>query len=56
MNISANFVVLILILIAGIISGSFALPTKHVAKWRFENIWLQYSLWAFVILPWVMYA
>lgn len=54
MNISANFMALILILIAGIINGSFALPTKHVAKWRFENIWLQYSLWAFVILPWVI--
>ena len=43
-----------LILIAGVTNGSFALPTKHVYKWKFENIWLQYSLWAFVILPWLI--
>lgn len=45
---------LALILAAGVINGSFALPTKHVVKWRFENIWLQYALWAFVILPWLL--
>lgn len=44
---------LIFILIAGIMSGSFALPTKHMTHWRFENIWLQYAIWAFIILPWV---
>lgn len=44
---------LIFIFIAGLINGSFALPTKYVEKWQFENIWLQYALWAFVILPWV---
>lgn len=44
---------LILIVIAGIVNGSFALPTKHVTKWKFENIWLQYAIWAFVILPWL---
>jgi L-rhamnose-H+ transport protein len=43
-----------LIIVAGIINGSFALPTKHIDKWRFENIWLQYAIWAFVILPWII--
>jgi L-rhamnose-H+ transport protein len=43
-----------LIFVAGIINGSFALPTKHIKKWRFENIWLQYAAWAFVILPCVI--
>lgn len=47
------FLSLILILIAGVINGSFALPTKYVTEWKFENIWLQYSIWAFIILPWV---
>ena len=45
---------LLFILVAGIINGSFALPTKYITKWKFENIWLQYALWAFVILPWVI--
>jgi L-rhamnose-H+ transport protein len=44
---------LLLILAAGVINGSFALPTKYIVKWRFENIWLQYALWAFVVLPWL---
>jgi len=39
---------------AGILNGSFALPTKFIKKWNFENIWLQYSIWAFLILPWVV--
>lgn len=37
---------------AGIMNGSFALPTKHIKTWNFENIWLNYSIWAFLILPW----
>lgn len=45
---------LFFILIAGIINGSFALPTKYITKWKFENIWLQYAIWAFVILPWLI--
>lgn len=48
------FIALILVLIGGVINGSFALPTKHVPKWKFENIWLQYAIWTFLILPWVI--
>jgi len=43
---------LFLIFVAGLVNGSFALPTKYLKKWKFENIWLNFSLWAFVILPW----
>lgn len=39
---------------AGIMNGSFAIPTKHVGRWNFENIWLNYALWAFVIIPWAI--
>jgi hypothetical protein len=38
---------------AGIMNGSFALPTKHIKTWNFENIWLNFAIWAFLILPWV---
>ena len=44
----------IFIPIAGLINGSFALPTKYVKTWKFENIWLQYAIWAFVVLPWIV--
>lgn len=42
---------LIYVVIAGMINGSFALPIKHITGWRFENIWLNYAFWAFLILP-----
>lgn len=51
MNILLAF---LFILMAGIVNGSFALPTKYVNKWKFENIWLQFAIWGFVILPWVI--
>lgn len=38
---------------AGIVNGSFALPTKHRTRWDFEHIWLGFALWAFVLIPWV---
>lgn len=47
-------IALLFIFIAGVINGSFALPTKYITKWKFENIWLQYAIWAFVILPWLI--
>jgi len=39
--------------VAGVMNGSFALPTKYIKTWRFEHIWLNYAIWAFVILPWL---
>lgn len=49
----AIILALICILIAGLINGSYALPTKSIQDWKFENVWLIYSLWAFLILPWI---
>ena len=45
---------LILTFIAGISNGSFALPTKNIKQWHFENIWINFSFWAFLILPWLI--
>jgi L-rhamnose-H+ transport protein len=44
---------LLFVFVAGVINGSFALPTKYVTNWNFENIWLQYAIWAFILLPWI---
>lgn len=44
---------LLIYLGAGLINGSFATPTKYIKKWNFENIWFQYSLWVFIVLPWI---
>ncbi len=48
------FYALLLILLAGVVNGSYALPSKSMGRWKFENIWLQFSLWTFVILPWAL--
>ena len=44
---------LVCIFIGGVVNGSFALPTKNIKQWRFENVWLNYAIWAYLILPWI---
>lgn len=51
--IMAIFTALVFIIIGGMLNGSFALPTKNIKHWYFENIWLNYSIWSFIILPWL---
>jgi L-rhamnose-H+ transport protein len=47
------FVALLCIFLGGLVNGSFALPTKYIQQWRFENIWLNYAIWALLLLPWI---
>jgi L-rhamnose-H+ transport protein len=42
-----------IIIVAGMINGSFALPAKFSSKWSFENIWLNFAFWALLVLPWL---
>ena len=44
---------LVMVLIAGLINGSFAAPMKYMTKWREENIWLAFSPLGFLLLPWL---
>ncbi|HEV2418199.1 MAG TPA: L-rhamnose/proton symporter RhaT [Terriglobia bacterium] len=51
---SAIFLGVVLSLVAGVLNGSFATPTKYAKKWNWENIW---SVWAVVgmfIFPWIL--
>jgi L-rhamnose-H+ transport protein len=45
---------LTLILVAGILQGSFALPMKYTSKWSWENTWMSYSFMAYLIFPWLI--
>jgi L-rhamnose-H+ transport protein len=45
---------LTLVLVGGALNGSFAAPMKRLSAWRWENIWLVYSIVGFLILPWVI--
>ena len=42
------------ILLAGITQGGFTLPMKYVRRWRWEHLWLAYSLIAFFVIPLVV--
>ncbi len=42
---------IIFVIIAGVLNGSFAFPSKYMSKWKEENIWLIYSLWGFLLIP-----
>ncbi|SDE91338.1 L-rhamnose/proton symporter RhaT [Terriglobus roseus] len=41
----------LLLVIAGVMNGSFALPMKRMPHWRWENIWFVWSVVALVVLP-----
>jgi len=51
-----NLLAFLFFIIAGAINGSFALPTKYMSKWKFENIWMFFGFWNFIILPWIFAA
>jgi L-rhamnose-H+ transport protein len=43
---------ILLAALGGVFSGMFALPMKLMRKWKWEHIWLAYSLVGMVIVPW----
>lgn len=53
MSIGIIISALALTLLAGLINGSFAAPTKYMTDWKEENIWFYFSFWGFLVLPWL---
>lgn len=45
------FIGLALIVSAGFIQGCAVVPMKYATKWRWENVWLSFTLFALVLLP-----
>jgi L-rhamnose-H+ transport protein len=45
---------LLLVSLGGALNGSFAAPMKRLSAWRWENIWLVYSVIGLLILPWIL--
>jgi L-rhamnose-H+ transport protein len=41
-----------LTILAGLMSGNCMLPMKFTRAWRWENVWLVFSVVSLVILPW----
>jgi L-rhamnose-H+ transport protein len=43
-----------LVLAAGVLQGSFALPMKFARRWNHENIWLVFAFTGLVVFPWML--
>src|SRR5882724_1631842 len=43
-----------LTLIAGLMSGNCMLPMKFVRSWKWENVWLVFSVISLLVIPWVL--
>lgn len=41
-------------MIAGVMSGNCMLPLKFARRWRWENVWLLFSLVSLLLLPWAL--
>ncbi len=44
----------LLSLLAGVLNGSFATPTKYAARWKWENLWAIWAVVAFFVVPWIL--
>jgi L-rhamnose-H+ transport protein len=44
----------LVVILAALMNASFAMPMKRMPHWGWENIWLLWSIFALVILPWVI--
>jgi L-rhamnose-H+ transport protein len=42
------------VLLAGVLNGSFAAPMKRMTSWRWENSWLIFAVTGLVIFPWII--
>jgi L-rhamnose-H+ transport protein len=40
-----------IVILAGIMTGSFGLPMKYTTKWKWENTWAMWSIWTLLIIP-----
>jgi len=45
---------LLLVIAAGALNGTFAIPMKKTKKWAFENTWLVYSIAAMGVMNWAI--
>jgi L-rhamnose-H+ transport protein len=50
----SGFAGLGLTVVAGAMSGNCMLPAKFVGSWKWENVWLVFSLVSLVVLPWAL--
>lgn len=45
---------ILLAIFGGVMVGNCMLPLKYMRKWRWENVWIVFSLVALVLMPWAI--
>lgn len=43
-----------LTIVAGLMSGTCMLPLKFVRAWKWENVWLVFSIVSLIVIPWAL--
>jgi L-rhamnose-H+ transport protein len=43
-----------LIFVGGLLNGAFAIPMKYTRGWKWENLWLVFSIAGMIIVPWTL--
>src|SRR5215470_3660338 len=43
-----------LVVLAGMLNGSFAAPMTRLSEWRWENSWLVFAATGLVVFPWII--
>lgn len=45
---------LAVVVLAGLVQGSFAAPMKKMPAWKWENSWLLFALSGLIVFPWIV--
>ena len=51
MNEQSSVLAAVTVVVGGLLHGSFALPMKRMSNWKWENIWLVYSVVGLIVFP-----
>lgn len=42
---------MIVVLLAGVMTGAFGLPMKYTKLWKWENTWFMWTVWTLLVIP-----
>ncbi len=42
---------MLMIVVAGVLTGSYGLPMKYTAKWKWEHTWAVFAFWTMLVIP-----
>ena len=45
---------ILIVIVAGILNGSFASPMKRMSAWEWENTWMLFAISGLIVFPWIV--